>query len=67
MKTKVRPEEAGSDAIKRYLKRNGYTYRKWQKCNAVREIWAKNDVEYIVSDMLYNMEKETVEFELART
>ena len=67
MKTKVRPEEAGSDAIKRYLKRNGYTCRKWQKCNAVREIWAKNDVEYIVSDMLYNMEKETVEFELART
>lgn len=66
MKTKVRPEEAGSDAIKRYLKRKGYAYSKWQKCNAVRETWTKNDIPYFVQGMLYDMENETIEFELQR-
>ena len=66
MKTKVRSEEAGSDAIKRYLKRNGYKYSRWQKCDAIRETWTKNDVDYFVSTMLYNTDKEIVEFTLTR-
>lgn len=66
-KLRVKKTECASDAIKRYLKRKGYQYEKWEKANAIRELFYKDGCEYIIDEMYYNMEKEMVEFSLMRT
>ena len=69
IKTKVRKEEAGSDAITRYMKRKGFESYKIARVPGYddRVYWRNEEYERIaVSGQLYNMEKEIVTFTLMK-